>query len=130
MQSNASQAQQYYRKVFQSLTALRNTDVQAARDMILIYHLLKKEDEVLHKNRMNTKWYQKGVYELFSVHRNRRAVVASLIVMFLQQFCGINVLIYYSTYVLTHAGLNASDALLVSVTFSKISLKNSRLTPQ
>jgi hypothetical protein len=35
--------------------------------------------------------------ELFTVPRNRRATLASWIVMFMQQFCGVNVIAYYST---------------------------------
>lgn len=79
----------YYKTVFQDLTKLRNSDLLAARDMILMHFRLKKEEEL--RKLANTIWYRRGVYELFSKRRNRRAVTASTIVMFFQQFCGINV---------------------------------------
>ena len=102
----------YYNKVFQSLRSLRHSKLQAARDMMLIHFRLRKEDELRKLNQ--NRWYKRGVYELFAIRRNRRAVVASLIVMFMQQFCGINVLIYYSSTVLTDAGYEDRTALLVS----------------
>lgn len=105
---------EYYKTVFQDLTRLRNSQLLAARDMILMHYRLIKEEEL--RKLVNTVWYRRGVYELFSKRRNRRAVTASLVVMFFQQFCGINVLIYYSTFVLQNANYSASTALLVSLT--------------
>ena len=109
---NDAAVKRYYSKVFQSLCTLRHSKLQAARDMMLIHFRLRKEEEIRAKNQ--TVWYKRGVYELFSIRRNRRAVVASLIVMFFQQFCGINVLIYYSSFVLERARYPAYTALLVS----------------
>lgn len=54
-------------------------------------------------------------WELFSIPRNRRATLASWIVMFLQQFCGINIISYYSTTIFTESGFSTSSALLVSM---------------
>jgi hypothetical protein len=54
-------------------------------------------------------------YELFSVARNRRATLASWIVMFMQQFCGVNVIAYYSTTIFTESGFSQSSALLASM---------------
>jgi len=103
---------QFYKTVFQDLTKLRNSELLAARDLILMHYRLEKEENL--RKLANTPWYRRGLYELFSKRRNRRAVSASLIVMFFQQFCGVNVLIYYSTYVLQNANYSASTALLVS----------------
>lgn len=110
---NNKRKQKYYKTVLQDLTKLRNSELLAARDMILMHYRLKKEEEL--RKLANTIWYRRGLYELFSKRRNRRAVTASLIVMFFQQFCGINVLIYYSSYVLQEAHYPASKALLVSL---------------
>lgn len=110
---NNKERSKYYKTVFRDLTNLRNSELLASRDMILMHYRLKKEEEL--RKLANTVWYRRGVYELFSKRRNRRAVTASLIVMFFQQFCGINVLIYYSSYVLQNAGYSASNALLVSL---------------
>ena len=109
---NDAESKTYYSRVFQSLTKLRHSKLQAARDMMLIHFRLRKEEEIRARDR--TVWYKRGVFELFSIRRNRRAVIASLIVMFFQQFCGINVLIYYSSFVLEHAAYPAYTALLVS----------------
>lgn len=108
----SAKSEEYYNRVFRSLISLRHSKLQAARDMMLIHYRLCKEDELRTVNK--TSWYKGGVYELFSVGRNRRAVIASLIVMFMQQFCGINILIYYSTTVLLDAGYGHNTALLVS----------------
>lgn len=110
---NDKRRSEYYKTVFQDLTKLRNSELQAARDMILMHYRLKKEEEL--RELADTEGHRWGIYELFSKPRNRRAVTASLIVMFLQQFCGINVLIYYSSYVLQEAHYPANTALLVSL---------------
>ena len=103
---------EYYKRTFHDLTRLRNSELLAARDMILMHYRLRKEEQ--RRQEPGTVWYRRGVYELFAIGRNRRALTASLIVMFFQQFCGINVLIYYSSYVLLAAGYSANHALLVS----------------
>ena len=111
LKANQTQkAKQYYNEAFHSLTKLRHSKLQAARDMLFIYYSLRKEQELFDRG---TEWVQR-VLDLFRVRRNRRAVIASLIVMFFQQFCGINVLIYYSSTVLTTAGYLPQQALYVS----------------
>ena len=86
---NKKRKSKYYKTVFQDLTKLRNSELLAARDMILMNYRLKKEEEL--RKLANTIWYRRGIYELFSKRRNRRAVTASLIVMFFQQFCGMSI---------------------------------------
>lgn len=110
---NKKKKSEYYKTVFHDLIKLRNSELLAARDMILMHYRLRKEEDL--RKLANASWYRRGVYELFSKRRNRRAVTASLIVMFFQQFCGINVLIYYSSYILQDAKYSASNALLVSL---------------
>jgi MFS family permease len=85
---NASRAKAYYQQAFDALVALRHTKVQASRDLFLIYYLLENEKEEVKAVRMdpNKSWYQKGVFELFTKRRNRRALTANLICMFAQQF--------------------------------------------
>ena len=70
-----------YLKAFEALISLRHNRVQAARDLFLIHHLLDGEEVV--KSEIGNKFF-----ELWTKPRNRRALVASLIVMFLQQICG------------------------------------------
>lgn len=70
-----------YLKAFEALITLRHNRIQAARDLFLIHHLLDGEEIV--KSQIGNKFF-----ELWTKPRNRRALVASLIVMFLQQICG------------------------------------------
>lgn len=58
--------------------------------------------------------------ELFTVPRNRRATLASFIVMFMQQFCGVNVIAYYSSNIFSESGFNNIQALLASWGFGMI----------
>ena len=90
-----------------SMLRLRPTPLQAARDMFYTNALLEVEADV-----------QKGrnlFFELFRVPRNRRATQASCLVMFMQQFCGVNVIAYYSTTIFLQAGFTRSSALLVTM---------------
>ena len=109
---NKKKKSDYYKRTFHDLTRLRNSELLAARDMILMHYRLRKEEQ--RRQEPGTVWYQRGVYELLAIGRNRRALTASLIVMFFQQFCGINILIYYSSYVLLTLKYSANEALLVS----------------
>jgi MFS family permease len=63
---------------------------------------------------------QNKVRELFSVPRNRRAMQASQIVMFMQQFCGVNVIAYYSSRIFLDAGFQEINALGASMGFGVI----------
>jgi len=86
---------------------LRTTPLQAARDMFYMNALLEAEEDV-----------QKGrnlILDLFRVPRNRRATQASGLVMFMQQFCGVNVIAYYSTTIFLQAGFSRTSALLVTM---------------
>lgn len=58
--------------------------------------------------------------ELFTVPRNRRAALASGIVMFMQQFCGVNAIAYYSSNIFTAANFTNIQALLASWGFGMI----------
>jgi MFS family permease len=86
---------------------LRNNDLIAARDLYYMRAVLEAESEV-----------QKGknlLWEMVSIPRNRRAMVASGLVMFMQQFCGINVIAYYSSTIFIDAGLGVTNALWASL---------------
>jgi MFS family permease len=65
----------------------------------------------------SSKW---RILELFTVPRNRRASLASFIVMFMQQFCGVNVIAYYSSSVFSQAGLSDIQAILGSWGFGML----------
>jgi len=54
---------------------------------------------------------------MFSIPRNRRAALASFIVMFMQQFCGVNIIAYYSSTIFQQSGFSNIQALLASFGF-------------
>ena len=67
-----------YEKAYLSMVRLRYNKIQAARDIFYMHTLLEAEKEsmVLGQNK---------VREMFTIPRNRRAMQASEIVMFMQQ---------------------------------------------
>lgn len=54
-------------------------------------------------------------HEFFVVRRNRRAAQSAFFVMFMQQFCGVNVMVYYCTKIFRDAGYDLKTALTVSL---------------
>ncbi|RMJ12195.1 hypothetical protein CDV36_008143 [Fusarium kuroshium] len=94
-------------KAYRSVRRLRFSGVQAARDMYYAYKLLEIErGEREGRNLLK---------EFFTVRRNRRAAQSAWFCMFMQQFCGVNVIAYYSTSIFQNASYSLSDALLVSM---------------
>ncbi|PWW73603.1 hypothetical protein C7212DRAFT_365721 [Tuber magnatum] len=75
-----------YKLAFDSLICLRHSEVQAARDLIYIDVLLEAEREIL--NRRNRP------VEVITIPRNSHALQASLVIMIMQQFCGVGILAY------------------------------------
>lgn len=101
-----------YVEAYESLCRLRHTKLQAARDLFMINALLEEE--------ANIATGRLAIVELFSVPRNRRAALASGIVMFMQQFCGINVIAYYSSTVFRQAGFDEISALGATLGFGAL----------
>ncbi|KIP10754.1 hypothetical protein PHLGIDRAFT_22040 [Phlebiopsis gigantea 11061_1 CR5-6] len=91
---------------FKSLLQLRNSSIEAARD---IYYTSVMNS--LDKQRQPSR---NLFAELFGIRRNRRAAVASLLLMFMQQFCGVNAIAYYSSNIFTQSGFSNVQALLAS----------------
>ncbi|KAJ7152887.1 hypothetical protein C8R46DRAFT_1357327 [Mycena filopes] len=101
-----------YEAAYGELARLRFSPVQAARDLYYIHVLLEAEKEVITgRNRL---------WEMVTVPRNRNAAVASFIVMFGQQFCGVNVIAYYSSTVFFQSGFSRMASLLSSFGFGLI----------
>lgn len=96
-----------YDRAFRSFMRLRSHPIQAARDMYYAYKLLEVEKSQREGRNV--------LKEFFTVRRNRRAAQSSFFVMFMQQFCGVNVIAYYSTSIFLEAGFTRSNALLVSM---------------
>ncbi|KAG9675039.1 putative transporter, partial [Aureobasidium melanogenum] len=98
-----------YRQAFESLCRLRQCRLHAARDLYDIHVRLMLEYELKPK----TAWAR--ATKLFSVPRNRRAAQSAFFVMFMQQFCGVNVIAYYSSAIFRDAGFGQRQALLASM---------------
>lgn len=110
-------------EAFKASSRLRSHDIQAARDMYYAAKLLDVEAE---QREGKSLWK-----EFFGVRRNRRAAQSAFFVMFMQQFCGVNVIAYYrsvisinrhlcsltchSTDIFVSGGFSYSNALLVSL---------------
>ncbi|RSL49319.1 hypothetical protein CEP53_009202 [Fusarium sp. AF-6] len=97
-------------KAFRSFQRLRYTNVQAARDTYYTYVGVELEREANKGKNLFTQFV-----ELFTVPRNRRATLATWIVMFGQQFCGVNIIAYYSTTIFIESGYSTNSALLASM---------------
>ncbi|KAF2839604.1 putative MFS sugar transporter [Patellaria atrata CBS 101060] len=97
---------------YEAMTRLRYNKIQAARDVFYMAELLKAENSM--------KLGQSKLMELIKVPRNRRAMLASEIVMFMQQFCGVNVIAYYSSSIFVDSGFSDLSALGASAGFGWI----------
>lgn len=98
-------------KAYEAMVSIRFNKIQAARDQFYMNTLLEAEAMVMGR---------KKVREMITIPRNRRALIASEIVMFMQQFCGINVIAYYSSAVFVDSGLSEISALSASLGFGII----------
>jgi sugar porter (SP) family MFS transporter len=98
-----------YRDAYNSLLRLRKSKLQAARDLYYMATLIAINNEINEGRNL--------LLDIIKVGRNRRAFYASQVVMFMQQFCGVNVIAYYSSTIFTEAGFSESSALLASMGF-------------
>ncbi|PVH68644.1 hypothetical protein DL98DRAFT_506666 [Cadophora sp. DSE1049] len=102
-------------KAYQSLLRLRNSPLQAARDLYYIQAQLKAEELLLEEEGFSkTENFLTRFVELFTVPRIRRATQASGIIMIAQQMCGINIIAFYSSTIFVEAGATNIVSLLVS----------------
>ncbi|MCJ1382156.1 hypothetical protein MMC17_005268 [Xylographa soralifera] len=108
-------------KAFKSLDRLRNTPLQAARDIYFIHAQLVQEEALIEESGLsvNSNFFTRFL-ELFTIPRVRRATQASGIVMIAQQMCGINIIAFYSSTVFADAGASNIGALLASWGFGLI----------
>lgn len=98
-----------YRAAYQSFKRLRNSELQACRDLYYVHRQLTEEFEILKGSTYVTRLFQ-----LFTVPRIRRATFASFVVMIAQQMCGINIIAFYSSTIFTGAGYTEKQALEAS----------------
>ncbi|KAI9728217.1 MAG: hypothetical protein M1828_004678 [Chrysothrix sp. TS-e1954] len=104
-----------YRKAYGSLLRLRNTPLQAARDLYYVHAQLVEEAAIIRSSNYITR-----CVELFTIPRIRRATLASFTVMLAQQMCGINIIAFYSSSVFVDASATAGQALWASFGFGLV----------
>ena len=104
-----------YNDAFNSLKRLRNTPLQAARDLYYIHAQLVEEAQFIKPTNYVTRFI-----ELFTIPRVRRATLASFTVMLAQQMCGINIIAFYSSTIFSLAGADNLHALLASFGFGLV----------
>lgn len=87
-----------YAKAYRSLLRLRNSPLQAARDLYFIHAQLIYEEVLVRESGVSTKGnFFTRFFELFTIPRVRRATWASGIVMIGQQVCSLPVVIEVTT---------------------------------
>ncbi|KAF2723919.1 putative galactose-proton symport [Polychaeton citri CBS 116435] len=104
-----------YSEAYASLLRLRNSPLQAARDLYYVHAQLKIERAIIGETN-----YAQRFVELFTIPRVRRATLASFTVMIAQQMCGINIVAFYSSSVFVAAGASSLTALLASFGFGLV----------
>ncbi|ORY23921.1 and other transporter-domain-containing protein [Naematelia encephala] len=98
-----------YQDAFASLIRLRNSPLQAARDLYYVHRQLEEEYAAVGRSNVFSRFVQ-----LFTIPRVRRATLASFVVMLAQQMCGINIIAFYSSTVFQDAGYGPLQCLLAS----------------
>lgn len=121
-----------YQDAFRSFCRLRNTELIAARDLVISstpydssrgnesdkYHQYYAHCQVMtERDAFSGKSLPSRVWELFAVPRLRRAMLSSAIIVTAQQFSGINVMSFYSSTIFSQAGYSPRDCLLASLGF-------------
>ncbi|KAF4976861.1 hypothetical protein FZEAL_6526 [Fusarium zealandicum] len=98
-------------EAYEAMSKLRYNKIQSARDIFYAHTLLEAESAMSIGRGSRIK-------EFFTVRRNRNAMIASEIVMFMQQF--LNVIAYYSSEIFLEAGFPEKSALTASLGFGII----------
>lgn len=94
-----------------SMIKLRKTKLSGYRDFYILNESLKYENEVLSTNYSLTEQF----LQLFKTKRNRFAVFVSFLGIFGQQYGGVNILVSYTTTILTGAGIDSVTAIAGSI---------------
>ncbi|KAJ3580451.1 hypothetical protein NPX13_g109 [Xylaria arbuscula] len=99
-------------RAIESLESFNKTRLQAFRELFFIYHSVEKQ-------RLRKRTYKPKMLALWKHPPTRRALIASIVVMFFQQACGINVLAYYSNVVLEGLDPKGGNQVVRSDAFNK-----------
>ena len=106
-----------YDLAFLSLGRLRNTELQAAKELYSTYHQQLVKKKITDRKEIS---FSRRILDLFVVPRIRRATTASYVVMLSQQLCGINIVAFFSSTIFFDAGFSSFGALLASCVFGFI----------
>jgi MFS family permease len=88
-----------HNQAYRSLIRLRNTPLQAARDLYYIHSQLVAEERLIQAEGSDKSNFFTRAVELFTIPRVRRATQASGIIMIAQQMCGsMNTLLHSQTH--------------------------------
>jgi MFS family permease len=101
-----------YPQAYRSFLRLRNSPLQAARDMYDVHRQLEEEHFAMSGSNVITRFTG-----LFTIPRIRRATLGTFVVMLARQMCGINIIAFYSSSVFSQAGYSNEAALLASFGF-------------
>ncbi|KAK1761997.1 hypothetical protein QBC33DRAFT_602390 [Phialemonium atrogriseum] len=119
-------------KAYKILRRLRKTELQALRDVYLVYKSIEQEyylgaDDLDHPERLASQsvlyrlaGYLRQYKQLFRVRRLRNALISSATVNLAQQLCGINILAFYSGTVFLYGGATTTKAMEFSFGFGAI----------
>ena len=133
--ANRLRIERHYEAAFQALRQLRTLKVQAARDMFHIDAWIAMVERPMGsrssgaadsgKGLAHGPWkaWLRNTLELSRDDRCRRAMTAGLIVMSLQQLCGVNVLAYYSSSVFKDSLHDCNGENMCDLGENKIALK-------
>ncbi|KAL1597031.1 hypothetical protein SLS60_008613 [Paraconiothyrium brasiliense] len=110
-----------YALAYKSFLRLRNTPLQAARDLYYTHALLAQEEVLVREAGLtpSSNFFTRFI-ELFTIPRVRRATQASGIVMIGQQMCGINIIAFYSSTIFREGGATDKVALIASFGFGLV----------
>lgn len=106
-----------YDLAFASLCRLRNTELQAARELYISYLQQKRSSK---SSPPKPSSYLRSLTELLTIPRNRRAAIAAWTTMLSQQLCGINIIAFYSSTIFADAHFSPSAASLASTIFGLV----------
>lgn len=116
-------------KAFKILCQLRNTELQALRDMYTVYKSLEQEyigmnEEAAANQSPGFKWAILDFFhqfkQLFQQRRLYNALISAGTVNLAQQLCGVNVLAFYSGELFSSAGAQRERAMAYSLGFGAI----------
>lgn len=92
-----------------SLEKLRNGPLQGSRDFYILYNSLKQSGKIA------TIPVGQQIKLFYSEQRVRYAFLVSAFNMIMQQYCGVNILVGYTTTILVNSGVDSTTAIAGSI---------------